>query len=74
MIDSAQEITISDVAIAETAHVLTTVYDMPRADVIDALIAFPTRQTSWCFASTKKGSLRGSGSVGARGESPFRMR
>ena len=38
VIDSEEELLITDVVLAETAFVLTTFYAMPRADVVDELI------------------------------------
>jgi predicted nucleic-acid-binding protein len=38
LLDSAQEIAISGIALAETAFVLTHVYGVPREEVVDQLV------------------------------------
>jgi predicted nucleic acid-binding protein len=40
VIDTDEELQITDVALAETAYVLTSVYQVPRDAVVDHLIAF----------------------------------
>ena len=44
LIEASEEIGISPVALVECAHVLRTQYVVPRAHVIDALIAFIQRE------------------------------
>src|SRR5713101_2917738 len=39
VIDDEEELLISDVVLAETAYVLATVYRVPRATIVDHLIA-----------------------------------
>lgn len=44
IIDSEEELLLTGVVIAETAYVLTTVYETPRTETVDALIAFVQKQ------------------------------
>jgi predicted nucleic acid-binding protein len=43
LVDEDAAIRVSLVVIAETAHVLRSFYQMPRADLVDVLIEFMTR-------------------------------
>ena len=43
LIDGDSEIGVSLVVIAETAHVLRSFYQMPRAELVDVLIDFMTK-------------------------------
>ena len=40
IIDSVAELSVTDAVLAESAYVLTTVYDVPREVVVDHLVAF----------------------------------
>ena len=44
LIDGADEIGVSPVALAESAHVLRTQYAVPRADILESLIGFVQRE------------------------------
>ncbi len=44
IIDSDQPLILSEVILAETAYVLTSVYSIPRASVVDALMSFIQRR------------------------------
>lgn len=44
LIDSAQPLILSEVILAETAYVLSSVYDIPRAVIVDSLSAFIQRR------------------------------
>lgn len=43
-IDSDQPLILSDVILAETAYVLSSVYGIPRAEIVDALSGFIQRR------------------------------
>jgi predicted nucleic acid-binding protein len=43
VIDSEQPLIVSELILAESAYVLASVYQIPRADVVDALMAFLQR-------------------------------
>ena len=43
IIDSDQPLALTDVVIAETAYVLSTVYGVGRADIVEALVEFLQR-------------------------------
>ena len=45
LIDSDQPLILSEIIWAETAYVLSSVYDVPRASIVDALSAFIQRRT-----------------------------
>ena len=44
LIDSEQPLILSEVILAETAYVLSSVYDIPRAVIVDSLSAFIQRR------------------------------
>lgn len=44
LIDGTDEIGVSPVALAESAHVLRTQYAVPRADILESLIGFVQRE------------------------------
>lgn len=44
LIDGAEKLGVSIVALAETAHVLRTQYAVPRGDLVDTLIDLVTRE------------------------------
>ncbi len=44
VIDSDQEIVLSEVILAETAYVLASVYEYPRPELVDALMLFVQRR------------------------------
>jgi len=45
VIDQEEGLEVSDVVIAETAYVLTSVYKVPREAVVDHLILFLQKET-----------------------------
>lgn len=53
VIDREQELQVSDVVIAETAYVLTSVYKIPREAVVDYLILFLQKSNIQPFALDK---------------------
>jgi predicted nucleic acid-binding protein len=44
IIEGTEDLSLTNVVLAETAHVLTSYYGMPRAAVVDALIEFVRRE------------------------------
>ncbi|HEX4954471.1 MAG TPA: PIN domain-containing protein [Thermoanaerobaculia bacterium] len=44
VIDHAEALILSELALAETAHSLTTFYDLPRPRVVDALVEIVNRR------------------------------
>lgn len=44
VIDSDERLVLSELAILETAYVLTSVYQIPRADIVDALMELVQRR------------------------------
>ncbi|MDP3064034.1 MAG: PIN domain-containing protein [Chloroflexota bacterium] len=53
IIDSEDGLQITDVVVAETAYVLTSVYQAPRAAVVDHLIAFLQKENISPFGLDK---------------------
>ena len=53
IIDSTEDLQITDVVLAETAYVLTSVYQVRRDIVVDHLIAFLQKQNITPFALDK---------------------
>lgn len=53
VIDADEELQVTDVVLAETAYVLTSVYQVPRDAVVDHLIAFLQRQNVDLFRLEK---------------------
>ena len=53
VIDRAEDLRISGVAIVETAYVLTTFYQLPRVNVVDHLIAFLQKENISLFGLDK---------------------
>jgi predicted nucleic acid-binding protein len=53
IIDSTEDLQITDVVIAETAYVLTSVYQVRRDIVVDHLLAFLQKQNITPFALNK---------------------
>jgi predicted nucleic-acid-binding protein len=53
VIDREQNLQVSDVVIAETAYVLTSVYKIPREAVVDYLILFLQKSNIQSFALDK---------------------
>ena len=53
IIDSTEDLQITDVVLAETAYVLTSVYQVRRDIVVDHLIAFLQKQNVTLFALDK---------------------
>lgn len=54
VIDSDQELEITDVVLAEAAYVLTSVYAVPRDAVVDHLVALLQRKNVSAFALDKR--------------------
>jgi len=53
IIDSDEDLKISDVVLAETAHVLTSVYKIPREVVVDNLVTFMQKKNISPYALEK---------------------
>lgn len=53
IIDGEESLVITDVVLAETAYVLTSVYGIPRRVVVDHLIAFLQKENISTFALDK---------------------
>jgi len=53
IIDQEADLQITDVALVETAYVLTSVYKVPREVVVDHLIAFLQKENISTFAIDK---------------------
>jgi predicted nucleic acid-binding protein len=59
VIDSDQPLILSEMVLLETAYVLTSVYRVPRADVVDALAALVQRSNLRLSSLTKPRALAG---------------
>lgn len=59
IIDHVEEIHVSDVALAEAAYVLTSVYRVPRAVVVDHLIALLQKENVTPYGLPKDLVLQG---------------
>ncbi len=53
IIDGEDDLKVTDVVLAETAYVLTSVYQVPRHVVVDHLIAFIQKKNVSAFALDK---------------------
>jgi len=53
VIDSEEDLQVTDVVLAETAYVLTSVYQISRSVVVDHLIAFLQKENVFPFALDK---------------------
>lgn len=53
VIDSEEDLQVADVVLAETAYVLTSVYQVSRSVVVDQLIAFLQKENVSPFALDK---------------------
>jgi predicted nucleic acid-binding protein len=53
IIDHVEDLLVTDVIIAETAYVLTTVYRVPRLTVVDHLLAFLQKENIRTFSLEK---------------------
>ena len=58
VIDQVEDLQVSDVVLAETAYVLTSVYKIPREAVIDHLILFLQKENIRPFALSKDNLLQ----------------
>ena len=58
VIDQEDGLLVSDVVIAETAYVLTSIYKVPRKVVVDSLILFIQKQNIRPFALEKDSLLQ----------------
>lgn len=58
IIDSEEHLLITDVVVAETAHVLTSVYGVPREAVIDTLVLLLQKRNIFPFALRKETLLQ----------------
>ena len=59
VIDSAEELEISGIALAETAFVLTTVYQVPRDRAVDQLIDLVRKENISLTGLTKDLAIQG---------------
>lgn len=59
VIDHEAGLLVTDVVLAETAYVLTSVYKVPRAAVVDHLILFLQKENIQPFALDKSNVLQG---------------
>lgn len=53
VLDGDEELWLTDVVLAESAYVLTSVYEVPRAVVVDHLVALVRKRNLACFALEK---------------------
>jgi len=58
VIDKEEDLEVSDVVIAETAYVLTSVYKVPREAVVDHLILFLQKENIHPFVLSKDDLLQ----------------
>ncbi|HEX6303663.1 MAG TPA: PIN domain-containing protein [Anaerolineales bacterium] len=58
VIDQEGELLVTDVVLAETAYVLTSIYKVPRAAVVDHLILFIQKENIRPFALDKSNVLQ----------------
>lgn len=58
VIDQEGELLVTDVVLAETAYVLTSIYKVPRAAVVDHLILFVQKENIRPFALDKSNVLQ----------------
>lgn len=58
MIDSDEHLLITDVVLAETAYVLTSVYGIPREAVVDTLVLLLQKRNIFPFALRKETLLQ----------------
>lgn len=59
VIDSDRQLVLSEMVLLETAYVLTSVYRVPRAEVVDALLALVQRANLRLANLTKPRALAG---------------
>lgn len=59
VIDSQETLMVTDVVLAETAYVLTSVYRVARTDVVDHLIAFIQKENIAIYHLDKGNVLQG---------------
>jgi predicted nucleic acid-binding protein len=59
IVDSGESLAISAVVVAETANVLSTVYGVPRADLVDGLVDFLQRKNVATFRLDKGMVIQG---------------
>lgn len=57
VLDGKEELRLTDVVIVETAYVLSTVYGIPREDVVDSLMALIQKKNVTIFALDKQHAL-----------------
>jgi predicted nucleic acid-binding protein len=57
LLDGEDEIAISVIALIETAHVLRTQYDVPRAEVLDTLIDLLSRKDMVLLGLSREDAL-----------------
>ena len=50
IIDTDESLRVADVVVAEVGYVLTSVYAVPREAVVDSLVAFVQKRTSYPMA------------------------
>jgi predicted nucleic acid-binding protein len=54
IIDGEQKLTLTDIVIVETAHVLSSVHKVPRKAVVDSLLALIQKRNITLFALEKQ--------------------
>jgi len=59
LLDGGPELTLTEGTIAETAYVLTSVYGVPRADVVSALVALLRRRSIRVHGLDKDAVIQG---------------
>ena len=59
MIDQSDALLITGVALAETAHVLTSVYQIPRENIVDRLMQFVQKENIDTYGLDKGYVLQG---------------
>lgn len=53
IIDGGEPLAVTDVVVAETAYVLASVYGVPRAELVDGLVAFLQKRNVTAFGLDK---------------------
>lgn len=59
IIDREPDLQVTDVVLAETAHVLASVYEVPRDEIVDHLIAFIRKRNITPFGLDKNLVIQG---------------
>lgn len=74
MIDNDEHLLITDVVLAETAYVLTSVYGIPREAVVDTLVLLLQKRNIFPFALRKETLLQALCSAARQDAFPSQMR